>query len=105
MQRPTSDATMKFLSVNDVFTRATLLVLLSFTSFRTVCKEFVPLCDEKHDPSRLGIGHRGRYSSGFCFEPAPAFGVSFVVCRHGAKIPSSPNGKRLFGNVVPWWRR
>jgi len=81
---------MRFLSVNDVFTRAALLVLLSFTSFRTVSKEFVPLGDEKHDPSRLGVGHRGGYGSGFCFEPAPAFGVSFVVCRDGAKIPSSP---------------
>ena len=76
--------------MNGVFTRAALIVLLSFTGFRTAGKKFVPPRDEKHDPFRLGVGHSGSYGSGFCIEPAPAFGVSFVVCRHGAKIPSSP---------------
>src|SRR5262245_2824159 len=90
MQRPTCNATMRFLSVNDVFTGAALLVFPSFTSFRTVCKEFVPLGDEQHDPSRLRVVHIGGYGSGFCFEPAPACSVPFVVCRHGAKIPSCP---------------
>ena len=44
---PIYDATMSFPCANTVFTRAALLVLLSFTKLRAVGKEFVPLGDEK----------------------------------------------------------
>ena len=64
--KPTCDATTRFLCVNSVFTRAALLVLLSFTKLCTVGKEFVPLGDEKHDPPSLGIGQTGGDGSGFC---------------------------------------
>src|SRR5262245_55333670 len=92
MQKPTWKATTRFLSVNGVFTRAALIVLLSFTSLCTVRKEFVPLGYEKHYPPRFGVGHSGGYGSGFCL---PAFGISLIVCRHGAKISLQPNGKTI----------
>jgi hypothetical protein len=64
---PTCDATMRFLCVNSVFARAALLILLSFSKFRTVGKQFVPVGDEKHDPPGLGVGHGGGDGSGICF--------------------------------------
>jgi len=53
--------------MNSVFTRAALLIFLSFTKFRAAGKQFVPLSDENHDPPRLRVGHTGGYGSGFYF--------------------------------------